>query len=214
MGVNDLVMTTYISHARKDLLPTDGSTDWQMAYVGLQQIRSRSLLTQPTSSGCFSADFTFKPKPIRMSLSRPARLFGVGQFKTARLSWEPRLRGSSRQPEVSTSWISYLQGQMTDTFMTDELAAPISGVRLAPVRHVKLGLSWMPPSRFRTLIDFGEAFSVFDSSSNNRSSIAVEDDAFTAHMRLGNGIGKATGMLDSRAISLAIAQGISEDSYQ
>jgi hypothetical protein len=98
-----------------------------------------------------------------------------------------------------------------DELLTDELAARVFGWRLAPGRYIKAGRSWIPRSRFQPLADLKDAFRLLDAASKDYCLLAKPDGFFTAEIKMGGRIGKASGKSPSRTITFAVALALGID---
>ena len=95
---------------------------------------------------------------------------------------------------------------MTDRLLVDELARLVLGWRPAPDRYLKPDREWLPRSKFRPLTDIRDAFRVLDQFTDDYSLFSKPGQGFVAEVRSKGRIGRASGEIAARTITLALAQ--------
>jgi len=97
---------------------------------------------------------------------------------------------------------------MTDERLKEELARRLLGWRASPDRFLKCGRSWIPRWRFNPLTNLDDAFLLLDRIDGCYRLTVDPNGIFTAEVRLGNRIGRASGDQKARTIALAVARGL------
>ncbi len=95
---------------------------------------------------------------------------------------------------------------MNDDRLTELLARRALGWRVAPDRFIKSGRSWIPKWRFSPLVRLEDAFQLLDAVASSYRLEVHEGGLFTAEVRVGSHIGKTSGELKARTITIAVAQ--------
>src|SRR5258708_28407361 len=93
---------------------------------------------------------------------------------------------------------------MNDDRLTEKLAAQVLGWKAAPGRFIKSGGSWTPSWRFAPLTNLEQAFDLLDRAASTYT-ISNKVGCFDAEVRVGGRVGKASGKLKARTITLALA---------
>jgi len=94
---------------------------------------------------------------------------------------------------------------MDDDRLTEKLAADVFGWKSAPDRFIKPGRSWIPKWRFRPFERLEDAFDLLDRVASGYRLEVCDGGAFTAEVRVGAKIGRASGETKARTITLAVA---------
>jgi hypothetical protein len=92
--------------------------------------------------------------------------------------------------------------------LTDELVSRVMDWRIAPDRYLKPGRSWIPKWRFNPLQRLDDAFQLLDHTGGAYTLAADSKGVFTAEVRIRSEIGRATGDVKARTITLAIARAL------
>lgn len=100
---------------------------------------------------------------------------------------------------------------MTDAQLTAKLAVEVLGWKTAPGRFVKPGRSWTPCWRFAPLKNVAQAFDLLHAAAAAYKLSGDSDGRFTAEVRIGRQVGKASGPQKARAICMAVARAIAVD---
>jgi len=100
---------------------------------------------------------------------------------------------------------------VTDAQLTVKLAVDVLGWKTAPGRFIKPGRSWTPSWRFAPLENIAQAFDLLDAGAAAYKLSGDTDGLFTAEVRIGNRVGKASGAQKARVICVAIARAIGAD---
>jgi hypothetical protein len=87
---------------------------------------------------------------------------------------------------------------MNDATLTEELARQVLGWRVAPDRFMKSGRSWIPKWRFSPLVRLEDAFQLLDVVASGYRLEGCKGGMFTAKVRVGRRIGKASGELKGK----------------
>jgi len=74
-----------------------------------------------------------------------------------------------------------------------------------PDRFIKSGRSWIPRWRFKPLVRLEDAFLLLDRAGGTYVLSVGSDGVFTAEVRVGERIGKASGEPQARVITIALA---------
>ncbi len=82
------------------------------------------------------------------------------------------------------------------------------GWKAAPDRFIRSGRSWIPRWRFNPLRNLEDAFLLLDRTGGTYTLAFNPDGVFTAEVRIGSGLGAATGDPKARTITLAIARAL------
>ena len=90
--------------------------------------------------------------------------------------------------------------------LTVELAQRVMGWRAGPDRFIKPGRSWIPRWRFAPMARLEDAFHLLDCVASAYRLQTLEDGTFSAEVRVGSRIGKASGEPKARAITLTVAR--------
>jgi len=96
---------------------------------------------------------------------------------------------------------------MTDEALTAALAKQIMGWKAAPDRFLKADRSWIPKWRFRPLVELAHAFQLLDRAAHHYT-LNRDGRVFTAEIRASSGRGTASGELEARTITLAVARAL------
>lgn len=96
---------------------------------------------------------------------------------------------------------------MTDQRLTGTLAVRVLGWRTAPGRFIKTGRSWIPSWRFAPLTSLEDAFALLDAAAVS-AKLRSTPDGLDATVRVGRRVGKASGRLKARVITLALARAL------
>ena len=99
---------------------------------------------------------------------------------------------------------------MTDEHLTDFLAERVMGWRVAPDRFIKSGRKWIVRWRFAPLKSLEDAFDLLDTCGCAYTMSAGLDGQFEAEVRVDGRVGKATGNLKPRTITIALARALGE----
>lgn len=100
---------------------------------------------------------------------------------------------------------------MTDAELTAKLAVEVLGWKTAPGRFVKPGRSWTPCWRFAPLENVAQAFDLLDAAAAAYKLSGDSDGCFTAEVRIGHQVGKASGPQKARVICLAVVRAVNGD---
>jgi hypothetical protein len=96
---------------------------------------------------------------------------------------------------------------MTGEILTAILAERVTGRKACPDRFIKSGRSSIPRNLFRPLTRLEDAFLLLGRVASHYTLTSVRG-LFTAEVRVGVQLGKATGEPQARTITLAIAQAL------
>jgi hypothetical protein len=91
--------------------------------------------------------------------------------------------------------------------LTVRLAQLVMGWRIAPGRYLTAGRSWLSASRFKPFARLEHAFLLLDTA-RAVYNLSGSAGVLTARVRIGRGIGKASGRLKARTITLALSQAL------
>jgi hypothetical protein len=97
---------------------------------------------------------------------------------------------------------------MNDEWLTNELAARVMGWKPAPDRFVKAGRGWIPRWRFQPLTRLEDAFQLLETAGSTYSLATASDGTFSARVRVGNRIGRASGEPKATTITIAVARAL------
>jgi hypothetical protein len=97
---------------------------------------------------------------------------------------------------------------MIEDRLKDELALRLLGWKAAPDRFIKSGRGWIPKWRFNPFTRLEDAFLLLDRASGTYVLSVGSDGIFSAEVRVGEGIGKASGEPKARAITVAISRAL------
>jgi len=97
---------------------------------------------------------------------------------------------------------------VTTDQLTAELVERVLGWRAASDRFVKPGRSWTPRSRFKPLVRLEDAFLLLDRAAGSYVLSVGSDGVFSAEVRVGERIGKASGEPKARVITVAISRAL------
>ncbi len=100
---------------------------------------------------------------------------------------------------------------MTDAQLTAKLAVEVLGWKTAPGRFVKPSRSWTPCWRFAPLENVAQASDLLDAAAATYKLSGDNEGRFTAEVRIGHEVGKASGPQKARVICLAVARAIGVD---
>jgi hypothetical protein len=89
-------------------------------------------------------------------------------------------------------------------------AERILGWKASPDRFFKSGRSWIPKWRFQPLANLADAFELLDCAAHAYT-LTSEGRIFTAEVRVGSLLGRASGQLKSEAITIAVARALGID---
>jgi len=98
------------------------------------------------------------------------------------------------------------QQATTDAILTDILAERVMGWKVGPDRFIKSGRAWLPKWRFSPLSRLDDAFELLDRSGSTYRLERIGGRAFTVEVQLGGRVGRASGELKARAITLAVVR--------
>jgi len=94
---------------------------------------------------------------------------------------------------------------MTNERLTALLVDRVLGWKVCPDRFIKSGRSWIPRWRFEPLLRLEDAFLLLDKAASSYLLSVDEEGVFTAEVRVGDRLGRASGEPKARTISLAIS---------
>ena len=97
---------------------------------------------------------------------------------------------------------------MNDNLLVDHLAQQVLGWGVGPDRFLTGNRSWIPKWRFNPLEHLEDAFRLLDNSKSSRYAISQSGAAFEVEVECGGSIGKASGHLKPRTITLAVARSL------
>jgi hypothetical protein len=97
---------------------------------------------------------------------------------------------------------------VTNERLTEELARRVMGWRLAPGRFLRSGGSWTARWRFRPMFSTDDAFRLLDGAGADYTLTATAGGKFTAEVRVGDGIGAASGAQKAETITVALARAL------
>jgi hypothetical protein len=97
---------------------------------------------------------------------------------------------------------------MSDDILTEFLVIRGMGWRICPDRYVKTGREWLPRWRFQPLTDDADALQLLDRNAETYKLEKGADDRFRASVRIEGRLGKASDLLRSRAIAVAVARAL------
>jgi hypothetical protein len=95
---------------------------------------------------------------------------------------------------------------MNDDRLKEELARRLLAWKVGPDRFIKSGRSWIPKWRFKPLARLEDAFLLLDRAGGTYVLSVGSDGVFTAEVRVGERIGRASGEPKARTITLAISR--------
>jgi hypothetical protein len=96
---------------------------------------------------------------------------------------------------------------MTDAWLTRQLAQRVHRWRSAPGRFVKANRSWTPDWKFKPLTNIEQAFELLGHAGADYV-LTKTKRAFLAEVTVGGKVGRASDMVEARAISIALARAI------
>jgi hypothetical protein len=94
-----------------------------------------------------------------------------------------------------------------EEMLTTQLAQIVMGWRIAPGRFLKPQRGWLPTSRFKPFVRLDHAFLLLDTA-RAVYNLSGSAGVFTARVRAGRGVGKASGRLKARTITLALSHAL------
>lgn len=97
---------------------------------------------------------------------------------------------------------------MTQERLTTVLAVQLLGWKVGPDRFIKTGRSWIPKWRFRPFDRLEDAFSLLDRTGGDYTLAVNASGVFTAEVRIGGRVGRASGDPKARTITLAICRAL------
>lgn len=97
---------------------------------------------------------------------------------------------------------------VNDRQLTDELARLVMSWGVHPDRYVKSGRAWSPKWRFRPLVELADALQLLNQAANRYSLTKDRHGIFSASVQIAGGWGKATGELQARTITIAVARAL------
>jgi hypothetical protein len=97
---------------------------------------------------------------------------------------------------------------MTNDQLTAILAERVLGWRAAPDRFIKPGRSWTPRSRFKPFTRLEDVFLLLERAGCTWVLSVGADRVFTARVRVGGRVGKASGEPKARTITRALCQAL------
>ena len=92
--------------------------------------------------------------------------------------------------------------------LKEELAIRVLGWQAGPDRFIKTGRSWIPKWRFKPFARLDDAFSLLDRTGGIYTLAVEANGVFTAEVRIGNRVGRASGDPKARTITLAICRAL------
>jgi len=92
--------------------------------------------------------------------------------------------------------------------LTEALACQVLNWRIAPSRFLKADRGWIPRWRFQPLKQLDDAFFLLDQSGCHYTINRSVNGTFSAHVRIGGRVGKASCAEMARAICLALGQAL------
>ncbi len=104
--------------------------------------------------------------------------------------------------------------RITDEQLTAMLAERIMGWNSCPDRFIKSGRSWIPKWRFSPFTRIEDAFSLLDKAGGTYALAVDVKGVFTAQIRIGDCVGRASGDPKARSITLAIARALCPEDLQ
>jgi hypothetical protein len=111
---------------------------------------------------------------------------------------------STRQVAVGRAF----GANMNDDRLTEALAERVLGWKVAPGRFIKSGRTWMPRWRFAPLKNLEHAFALLDQAADTCTLAITKSGTFSAEVRVGGRIGKASGEPKARTITVALARAL------
>jgi hypothetical protein len=97
---------------------------------------------------------------------------------------------------------------MTNERLTELLVGKLLGWSVFPDRFIKSSRSWIPRWRFQPFARLEDAFLLLDKSGGTYLLALDLPGVFTAEVRIGERIGKATGEPKAQAITLALSRAL------
>lgn len=97
---------------------------------------------------------------------------------------------------------------MTIENLTTVLAERVMEWKAGPDRFLTANRSWIPRWKFNPLERIQDAFVLVDRSESNRYSIVKANEALEVEIQCKGGVGRATGHLKARTITLALARSL------
>jgi hypothetical protein len=98
--------------------------------------------------------------------------------------------------------------------LTVQVAQTVMHWRVAPDRFIKSGRSWIPKWRFSPCTRIEDSFLLLDNAGGTYTLSLDAKGVFTAQVRIGNRVGKASGDSKPRTITRAIARALGLDGLQ
>jgi hypothetical protein len=92
--------------------------------------------------------------------------------------------------------------------LKDQLAARLLGWKAGPDRFLKSGRGWIPKWRFKPFTRLEDAFLLLDRAGGTYVLSVSSDGVFSAEVRIGERIGKASGEPKAQAITVAICRAL------
>jgi hypothetical protein len=96
---------------------------------------------------------------------------------------------------------------VSDELLASVLAERVMGWKTFPNRFMTSERSWIPRARFRPLIRLEDAFALLDRAATSYT-LKRAGNSFTAEVRVGRLIGRASGRARAATITLAVAQAL------
>lgn len=97
---------------------------------------------------------------------------------------------------------------MTNDRLTDLLAVKVLGWKVCPDRFIQSGRRWIPKWRFAPLMRMDDAFLLLEKSGGTYLLSLDAISIFTAEVRIGERIGKASGEPKAHVITLALSKAL------
>ena len=97
---------------------------------------------------------------------------------------------------------------MSDERLKEDLASHVMGWKVCPDRFIKSGRTWIPKWRFQPLQRLDDAFLLLDKVGGTYVLSLGAAGVFTAEVRIGERIGKRSGELKARTITLAVSDAL------
>jgi hypothetical protein len=97
---------------------------------------------------------------------------------------------------------------VTGEQLTAMLAKRVMAWQVHPDRFIKSGRSWIPRWRFKPLTRLDDAFQLLDHAGGTWVLSVGLDGVFTAEVKIGGRIGRASGEPKARTITLALCQAL------
>jgi hypothetical protein len=103
--------------------------------------------------------------------------------------------------------------ELDEDKLTEALAREVLNWRIAPGRFLKADRGWIPRWRFQPLKQLDHAFFLLDHLGCRYTIKRNFDGTFSAQVRIGGRMGKASCAERARAISLALGRGLQLDGF-